>query len=195
MMAFSAARIEMKVGMKSTLLKPVLRLSFPSHRTLLIELFCAIVLLMSVGCNSGRLKTYPVRGEVVFADGSPVKVGTIETKSVTHSVQARGNIATDGTFELTTYTNGDGAVAGDHRCVIVQFIPTEEIPNYRPSIMGVVHRKHSSYSTSELGFTVSSKGENKLRLVVQGADPILKSTTDHGHDPIPEGTEGSPKKP
>jgi len=181
--------------MKSTLLKPTLGFSVSSQGTWRLMLCCAILLLVNIGCNSGRLKTYPVRGEVVFADGSPVKVGTIETKSVTHSVQSRGNIATDGTFELTTYTNGDGAVAGDHRCVIVQFIPTEEIPNYRPSIMGVVHRKHSSYSTSELGFTVSSKGDNKLRLVVQGADPILKSTTDHGHDPIPEGIEGSPKKP
>lgn len=181
--------------MKSNSLNPALVSCMNSQRALLIELFCGLAILMSVGCNGGRLRTYPVRGEVVFADGSPVKVGTIETKSVQHSVQARGSISTDGTFELTTYTNGDGAVAGDHRCVIVQFIPTEEIPNYRPSIMGVVHRKHSSYSTSELGFTVSSKGENRIRLVVQGADPILKSTTDHGHDPIPEGTDGSPKGP
>lgn len=181
--------------MKSTLLRPARSYSVASRRDLLIELFCALVVLMSFGCNGGRLKTYPVRGEVVFSDGSPVKVGTIETKSVKHSAQARGSIATDGTFELTTYTQGDGAVAGDHLCVVVQFIPTEDIPNYRPSIMGVVHRKHSSYSTSELGFTVSSKGENKIRLVVQGAEPILKSSTDHGHDPIPAGKEDSPKQP
>lgn len=181
--------------MNKTLVKPSSVLAASTLRTLRIGLLCGFSLLMNIGCNSGRLKTYPVRGEVVFADGSPVKVGTIETKSVQHSVQSRGNIATDGTFELTTYTKGDGAVVGDHRCVIVQFIPTEEIPNYRPSIMGVVHRKHSAYSTSELGFTVSSKGENKIRLVVQGADPILKSTTDHGHDPIPEGMQDSSKQP
>jgi ribosomal protein S12 len=144
-----------------------------------------------VGCESGRLKTYPVQGQVVFADGSPVKVGTIEAKSVEHGVQASGTIGSDGSFSLTTYQPGDGAVAGQHRCVVVQFIQVEEIPNYRPSTLGVVHRKHASYATSELGMTIQQGPENKIQLVVQGADPVLKSTQDHGHDPIP--AEGDSK--
>jgi ribosomal protein S12 len=149
-----------------------------------------VTFAMSLGCDSGKLKTYPVKGKVVFPNGSPVKVGTVETKSVDHGVQATGNIDLDGSFTLTTYRPNDGAVAGQHRCVVIQFVPVEEIPNYRPSTMGVVNRKHSTYSTSELTLTVKPDGPNEVQLVVQGADPILKSTDDHGHDPIPEGTEG-----
>lgn len=159
------------------------------HRLATQGLAVICLLASLVGCDSGRLKTYPIRGKVVFADGSPVKVGTVETKSVEHGVQATGNIDLDGSFTLTTYKANDGAVAGQHRCVIVQFVPVEEIPNYRPSTMGVVHRKHSVYSTSELGFTVKTSGENEIKLVVQGADPILKTTDDHGHDAIPDTPE------
>ncbi len=149
--------------------------------------FFAITLLpLCVGCNNGQLKTYPVQGKVVFADGSPVKVGTVETKSVEHGVQATGTINLDGTFTLTTYKPDDGAVAGQHRCVVIQFIQLEEIPNYRPSTMGVVNRKHSMYSTSELSFTVKPGEPASVQLVVQGADPILRSTDDHGHDPVPD---------
>lgn len=153
-----------------------------------------ISLLLAVGCSDGRLKTYPIRGEAVFADGSPVKMGTIETKSVQHGVQATGSIASDGTFQLTTYETNDGAVDGDHRCVLVQFVPIENIPNYRPSTLGVVHRKHSSYATSDLGFTITKAGENRIRLVVQGADPISRTTEDHGHDAVPAPEEPSSKK-
>jgi hypothetical protein len=151
---------------------------------------CLFALGICFGCDSGQLKTYPVKGKVVFADGSPVKVGTVETKSVDYGVQATGNIDLDGSFTLTTYRANDGAVSGQHRCVVIQFVPVEEIPNYRPSTMGVVNRKHSMYSTSELTLTVKPDGPNEVQLVVQGADPILKSTDDHGHDPIPEDAEG-----
>ncbi|MFO0011252.1 MAG: carboxypeptidase regulatory-like domain-containing protein [Planctomycetota bacterium] len=157
--------------------------SKPSFRFLL---FASVACMSAAGCNSGRLKTYPIQGKVVFADGSPVKVGTVETKSVDHGVQATGNINLDGTFTLTTYNPNDGAVAGQHRCVVIQFIQLEEIPNYRPSTMGVVNRKHSMYSTSELSFTVKPGEANTVQLVVQGADPILRSTDDHGHEPVPE---------
>lgn len=148
---------------------------------------CTLVACATLfGCNNGRLKTYPVQGKVVFANGAPVKVGTVETKSVQHGVQATGSIGLDGSFSLTTYQPNDGAVAGEHRCVVVQFIQLEEIPNYRPSTMGVVHRKHSTYSTSELSFTIQPNGPNEVKLVVQGADPVSsQSSEEHGHEPVP----------
>ena len=144
----------------------------------------ASVMVVATGCNGGRLKTYPVVGQAVFEDGTPVKMGTVETKSVQHGVQATGTIAKDGTFTLTTYAAEDGAVAGDHKCVIVQFLPTENIPNYRPSTLGVVHRRHSSYATSDLNFTIQKTGENRIRLVVQGVEGVYRTTDEHGHDPV-----------
>ena len=157
--------------------------TFSSFRGIVCTLIACAILS---GCNSGRLKTYPVQGKVVFANGTPVKVGTVETKSVQHNVQATGSIDLDGSFTLTTYQPNDGAVAGEHRCVVVQFIQLEEIPNYRPSTMGVVNRKHSMYSTSELSFTIQPDGPNEVKLVVQGADPVSsQSSEDHGHEPVP----------
>lgn len=156
---------------------------------------CILAVLMLVGCNSGKLKTYPVQGQVVFEDGSPVKVGTVETKAFGKSVQATGSIATDGSFTLTTYRENDGAIAGEHEVVIVQFIPIEEIPNYRPSTMGVVHRKHASYSTSGLTMKVVPDRENKIKLVVSGANPVGQNPKDHGHDEIPKAPGDMPTDP
>jgi ribosomal protein S12 len=147
---------------------------------------------LALGCNSGQLKTYQVEGQVVFKDGSPVKVGIVETKALGKSVQATGTINKDGSFHLTTYRENDGAIAGQHRVVVIQMIPVEDIPNYRPSTMGVVHRKHASYNTSELTMSVEPSGPNKIRLVVAGAEPIGKNDKDHGHDEIPTDPNGSP---
>lgn len=164
-----------------------------AQRTLALAILGAPA-LFAVGCNSGTLKTYPIQGQVVFQDGSPVKVGTVETKAAGKNVQATGSIATDGTFTLTTYRPNDGAIAGEHKVVIVQFIPVEDIPNYRPSTMGVVHRKHASYHTSGLTMNVVPDGENKIKLVVAGADPISPNSKDHGHDEIPSETSPAETK-
>ena len=139
--------------------------------------------LSVTGCGSGRLKTYPVEGKVVFANGTPVKVGTIECKSTEHGVQATGTISRDGTFKLTTYEEGDGAVAGSHQCVIVQFVQTEDIPNYKPSSLGVVNPKHSSYATSGLAFEVPPNALNQIVLQVEGIARIAgEKAGSHGHE-------------
>lgn len=153
----------------------------------------ALLLLVLPGCFSGNPKTYPIQGQVVFEDGTPVKVGIVETKASGKAVQATGSIAKDGSFSLTTFRQNDGAIAGEHKVVIVQFIPVEDIPNYRPSTMGVVNRKHASYQTSGLIMNVVPNGENKIKLVVTGADPIGNQSKDHGHDEIPKDPSDPPK--
>jgi ribosomal protein S12 len=147
-------------------------------------------LLMSIGACDNRPRVYPVKGKVQFADGSPVKVGIVETKSPRTGIQATGNIQLDGSFELTTFRNGDGAVAGPHTCVVIQFVRTEEIPNHKPSTVGVVHPKHSSYTTSGLSLEVSETGPNELTLQVEGIakSSTLEKSSDHargigGHEP------------
>jgi hypothetical protein len=150
---------------------------------------CLVALSLTLcGCGPRREKTYRVEGEVVFADGSHVKVGTIETKSLKTGTHARGSIDSDGRFSLTTYEPNDGAVAGDHQVVIVQFIQVEGIKNYRPSTMGVVNKKHASYATSGLVMQVDPKGPNRVRIQVEGARTLPNATKDHGHDPISEPT-------
>lgn len=134
--------------------------------------------ILLTGC-SDQLRTYPVSGKVRFTTGGVVHVGTVELKSREHKVQARGQIQPDGSFTLTTYTNGDGAVAGMHDCVVVQFVMAEEISGHKPSTVGVVDRRYASYATSGLTVDVSPDKKNELTLDVEG---LLRSQpADHKH--------------
>jgi len=140
----------------------------------------------SAGCSDGRLPTYPASGQVVFEDGSPVHVGTVELKSREHNIHARGEISTDGRFVLTTYKPGDGAVAGTHDCVVVQMVMVEEIANFQPSTEGVVHPRFGSYRTSELMVEVAEKRTNELKIIVDGlTDRPTTSSGKHVHDHQP----------
>lgn len=143
--------------MKAMAVKHVLRAS-------LLVVFTVI----STGC-SDRLRTYPVQGKVQFKTGGAVHVGTIELKSLEHAIQARGEINKGGDFTLTTYEEGDGAVAGTHKCVIVQFVMTEDVTSHRPSTIGVIDRKYAQYSTSDLQVTIDPDAEtNQILLEVDG---------------------------
>jgi hypothetical protein len=151
-------------------------------------LLIGIFLIPNVGCNRGP-KIVVAEGVVQFEDGSPVVVGTVETKSLAYEgVQATGKIQRDGSFKLTTFVDGDGAAVGEHQCVIVQFVMTEGLTGHQPSTQGVVNPKHRNYSTSGLQFTVPDEGTKSLKLVVTGVPklPGERRHTDHkdGEDEV-----------
>jgi len=75
-----------------------------------------VALLLLAGCGSGRPETVPVSGKITY-DGKPVTEGKI----VFHPEQGRsasGQIGPDGSYTLTTFDKGDGAVLGKHRVTI-----------------------------------------------------------------------------
>jgi hypothetical protein len=148
-----------------------------------VVLVCLAVLggSLSVGCNRGP-RIVPARGVVVFEDGSPVHVGTVETKSLKYeNVQSTGKIQNDGTFVLSTLGDGDGAAVGEHQCVVVQLVMAEGIEGHRTTTEGIVDRKFNTYSTSGLRIQVPDEGTKDLKLVVKGiaALPGEKKHTDH----------------
>jgi hypothetical protein len=62
--------------------------------------------------------TYQVDGQVVLANGQPLKGGKITfvpNSSEGTVLPASGSIGADGKFSLTTKKDGDGATAGDYR--------------------------------------------------------------------------------
>jgi len=148
------------------------------------RLLVAVILSLSVsiGCGDGKPPAFPTRGKVLFADGTPVKVGTIETKSILHDVQATAAIQLDGSFVFTTYKEGDGAVAGPHQCVVVQFVQSENIQNHKPSTLGVVNRKHASYATSNLKIDVVADKQNELIIQVEGVPKPLSGDSKGDHE-------------
>lgn len=136
-----------------------------------------MVIAFAPGC-SDRLATYPVSGKVQFRSGGAVHVGSIELKSREHGVHARGTLDTDGSFTLTTYEPGDGAVAGEHDCVIVQMIMVEDVSGHKASTIGVIDRRYSSYATSGLVVTVQPDEPNSVLIEVDG---IRKEQPDGEH--------------
>jgi hypothetical protein len=82
-------------------------------------------LLLAAGCqgNSNLPKTYPVRGKVVFADGTPLRGGLVQfTPENKAEVTITGAIQEDGSFTLTTLAENEsltGAPEGQHTVTIL----------------------------------------------------------------------------
>ncbi|XZE34886.1 hypothetical protein SH501x_000360 [Pirellulaceae bacterium SH501] len=160
-----------------------------TDRHFTVVAFLIFLCIGAAGCNGGP-KIAPARGVVVFEDGTPVKVGTVETKHTElEGVQARGSIQEDGTFVLGTFSEADGAAVGKHRCVVVQFVMVEDVPGFKPSTQGVVNPAHASYATSGLTIDIPEEGTDELKLVVRGVQSRGGNKRGHGeHQELPEGT-------
>jgi len=139
----------------------------PTTTAMLKMALAAITCATTAGC-SDQLPTYPVSGIVQFEAGKPVHVGTLELKSREHGIQARGEIQPDGSFQLSTYAAGDGAVAGLHDCVVVQLVIAEGLSPHRPSAIGVVDGRHANYATSGIVVEVSPDRNNVFTIEVEG---------------------------
>jgi hypothetical protein len=86
---------------------------------------CALVLIC--GCGSSSPETAEVEG-IVKLDGQPLTLGII-TFTPEGGRSATGFIQSDGTFHLTTYRDGDGALPGKHTVTIT---PGGTGPQARP---------------------------------------------------------------
>jgi len=123
------------------------------------------------GCGPGHAKTYPVSGKVLFGDGTPLTTGgAIHCESVVTEglpVNARGAIRADGTFVLSTFADGDGAVSGKHRVLVraqrdaVDYRKEEDVIP-KP----IIEPRFERYETSGLEFTVK-EGNNDFTVVVE----------------------------
>jgi hypothetical protein len=135
--------------------------SRPRARRVLVWL----VLACCAGC--GGPKTYPVRGQLLWADGKPVTEfpgGTVIFESTEQPVSAQGEIQADGTFRLSTYQQDDGAPPGKYRVLVQQ--PLEEGKDRPPP--RIMHQRFESFETSGLTATVERKA-NEVTLTVERA--------------------------
>jgi hypothetical protein len=69
------------------------------------------------GCKGNQYEIAPVAGKVVY-QGQPLSSGAVMFHPENGPV-AYAAIQADGTFQLTTYSNGDGAVLGTHHVRVV----------------------------------------------------------------------------
>lgn len=87
-----------------------------------------IVVVCVAGCGEGHPPTYEVTGQVVFPDGATLKDGgqvLFVSTDQSPVVKATGYFGPDGNFELTTFTQGDGAIAAHYQVAVIPKIPED----------------------------------------------------------------------
>jgi hypothetical protein len=113
-----------------------------------------------VGCDSGKFQTAPVTGSVTL-DGAPVTRGAVMFVPEAGRA-ARGVIQSDGTFTLTTYQDGDGALVGPHKVSVFfaldETMSADEMRKFR------LPAKYAQPASSGLTCDVKSGEVNQVRL-------------------------------
>ncbi|QDU63314.1 hypothetical protein Pan216_41920 [Planctomycetes bacterium Pan216] len=143
----------------------------PRHSSVPPRLVILAAALLAVpACGPAGPTTWPVTGKVVFPDGEPVAGGIIEFSPRDKGQNARGKIATDGTFTLTT---GDraGAREGPHGIIVMQHMIDDRLAKHRPThAHQTIDPRFRQYGTSGLERTVAPS-ENHFVIEVAPAPP------------------------
>jgi hypothetical protein len=117
-------------------------------------LACGLLAMIAMaGCGSGGPRTYRIPGKLVYDDGSPVTGASVvlQTKVNDKVVDARGMATPDGKFELSTFKEGDGVVAGEHQ-VSISPVP---IPEGTKPLGPPIPAKYWDFATSQLTTSVT----------------------------------------
>ena len=119
----------------------------------------ALLALSGAGCGakSEFPETFPVSGKVTYK-GQPVTKGTV-TFQPDQGQPATGAIQPDGTYQLSTFAEKDGALPGHHKVMIIandadpNLMPGSS-PGYKPP-KDLIPKKYNNRETSGLEATVS----------------------------------------
>ena len=132
-------------------------------------LVTCVLIAAICGCGSAKGPALAkVRG-LVTLDGLPLTKGSVEftpdSSQGTRGRMAIGAIQPDGTFDLTTFKSGDGAIVGCHTVAIVcnDYRPTD--PRNADSFQTVVPLIPARYTdgkTSGLGVEVKQGVRNEF---------------------------------
>src|SRR5262249_17221943 len=122
----------------------------------------SLVLFGASGCGSETF--FPVSGKVTYKAGRPVTAGLVIFEPVSGKISARGEIQADGSFQLGTHRDNDGAREGDYK-VLVAPPPLPEEGKRRRS---PVHPKYQNLESTPLRFTVTrDRDKNRFNIEVE----------------------------
>src|SRR5262245_48066706 len=151
-----------------------------SQSPLALLMTSASVALMALGCGGdpSMPKTAKVSGKVTY-NGKPVFPGSVTftpaggDKMATQS--ATGQLNEDGTFTLTTFNTGDGAVIGQHTATIEARgdINAMNQPKADGTIAYVLPKplipeKYTKLDRSPLKYTVEDGKSNHFEIELEG---------------------------
>lgn len=129
---------------------------------------CALALVLVTGCNSNP-PVAPVSG-IVTLDGEPLKFGTVMFQHTEGGQPAVGEIQSDGTFALSTFNPGDGAIVGSHLVRVACY--TSQDPANAENVgdsLGelLIPRQYTIATTSSLTADVPEDGLSDLQLELE----------------------------
>lgn len=100
---------------------------------------------------------------VVTVEGEPLPTGTIRFIPEDGGRSARGEIESDGTFTLGTFTESDGALIGKHGVAVTAYsgdAQTGDVERDVPTRRPLVHPRYGSASGSQITYEVKSGTNN-----------------------------------
>jgi hypothetical protein len=136
--------------------------------------------VVATGCgNDGRLKTYPVKGQVLY-NGEPLKgvdvafIAVEEKNRVPYPPHATTDA--QGNFTLMSYDTGDGAPAGEFQVAVafaVEVSGPDDGSDQSKKIIGQVPVKYHKAETSGLKATVNTSSTTLEPFKLEG--PPIRS--------------------
>ena len=125
-------------------------------------LFVALAITIA-GCHSS---TGPTAGTVRFEDGSPVKSGSIEFRSLDSDRRYASRIDSDGRFQPEDKESEIGLPPGDYEVVVVQIVLTEDLAAEDHRHGQTVPRKYADYYTSGLRVSIEPNQQEDIEIVL-----------------------------
>ncbi len=119
--------------------------------------------MVAAGCSKqGKMETAPVSGKVTYR-GKAVPTGTVMFVPG-EGPAATGEIGSDGSYKLTTFSPGDGAVIGTHKVTITALQGMgDALPEQRSATPPpLVPAKYLNGETSGLVAEVKPKTKNEV---------------------------------
>ena len=152
----------------------MMRRSLPRSSIAAISLAC-LMLFMASGCSrkyedkwsKRRPPSFPTTGSVTW-NGEPAAGALVTLQSLSHNVAASGRTNDEGEFALTTWRQGDGAVAGDHKVTVATTVIAGYTSEGSVIEVNAMPPKYEKPDTSGLTATINEKGKNVLSFAVEG---------------------------
>lgn len=130
---------------------------YPSFGIFLFAIFC--------GCGGPayQLDTAPVSGRVTL-DGEPLTEGVIQVLPKKGRM-ARALIQPDGTFELSTYGDGDGVQVGTYPATVSNIL-RDGMPKQSTTPTVQIPKRYARPATSGLTIDVKAGESNQVELAL-----------------------------
>ena len=120
----------------------------------------AIALMLLLGAAGCGPKYYTVRGKVTFPDGTPLTEGMVvfESKGDAQPVMARGEIQSDGSYELGTVQPRDGVALGTYRVLVAPKADPNAVDKRQTTLP--FDARFMDFATSDLVFEVKAQAND-----------------------------------